>query len=452
MDDVADEEVRRQIAAADAAYRPFAPFSEWAAEPVGLGSWDDAAARLAEVRERTPVEAVRSALDEVLRAAAVDTGAIEGLYTADRGFTLSVARNVISLDQAEVEAGLGFRRSFEAQRAGFQRALQLATGDEVLSEAALRELHRVTCADDATYRVLTPAGVQERTLVLGAYKTEPNHVQLAAGTFHAYAPVDRVTDEVHRLVEEMHSPEFRAAPVVVQAAFAHHALTAVHPFADGNGRVARLVASVWLLRAASIPLWVETTDRDSYLDALSAADEGDRQPLLRLVTSLTLRLLRGLRVAVETPVEPSGPSAEESAAEAAAGVLAAEVQAALGAERSAFVVHPAPVTGPAPDGVWVPTRATVALEGTPTGFSGPSRRGLAVGIDHRADDLSRFCVLVFDAPFDGRLIRREDLEVDDLLPEMSPSGRRRLTDLARLVVAEARAEQRARPEGSTDSR
>lgn len=107
------DDLRRALAAADAAYEPFAPFSTWAGEPITTGSWDDAASHLAAVREAAPVEDVEAALAEVLRAAAVDTGAIEGLYRADRGFTRSVARNVISLDQAEVEAGLGFRRSFE---------------------------------------------------------------------------------------------------------------------------------------------------------------------------------------------------------------------------------------------------------------------------------------------------------------------------------------------------
>lgn len=185
MADRGDEDLHRQLARADARYLPFAPFAEWAAEPLGLESWDDAAERLAEVREQRTVEEVRVALDEVVRAAAVDTGAIEGLYAADRGFTRSVARGLVSLDQAEVEAGLGFRRSFEAQVAGFERAIHLAASGEVLTEAALRELHRVTCAGQATYRVLTPAGVQERDLPLGTYKIEPNHVRLPDDSFHA---------------------------------------------------------------------------------------------------------------------------------------------------------------------------------------------------------------------------------------------------------------------------
>jgi Fic family protein len=44
---------------------------------------------------------------------------------------------------------------------------------------------------------------------------------------------------MERFVREISSPEFAAAHPIIQAAFAHYVLVAIHPFADGNGRVAR---------------------------------------------------------------------------------------------------------------------------------------------------------------------------------------------------------------------
>jgi Fic family protein len=412
------DEVRRALAAADAAYEPFAPFSAWTAEPIATGSWDDAAAHLATVREAAPVEAVDAALDEVLRAAAVDTGAIEGLYRADRGFTRSVARNVISLDQAEVEAGLGFRRSFEAQLAGFELALRLAIGDEVITEAAIREVHRVTCADDSTYRVLTEHGIQERELVLGAYKTETNHVELADGTWHAYAPVDSVTDEVHRLVEEMRSSAFRDAHPVVQAAFVHHAFTSVHPFADGNGRVARLLASIPLLRATSIPLWVEVSDRPRYIDALEAADQGDRQPFLRLVTSVTLSLLRELVLAI-----PAAPEArpEPSDAEAAAALTTATLVAleARIADRSDLRL-----THPSQHATFVPEGVMTHLDLMTWVGNDDQEHLLMVGIAPDADEWSR--ILLYVAHHRDEIAEVHPFDVAELVPHVSSAARRRI--------------------------
>jgi len=437
VDTPSDAEVTHRLEQADAAYPPFAPFADWAAEPLGLGSWDDAAARLAVVRHRTPVDEVRAALDEVLRAAAVDTGAIEGLYAADRGFTLSVARNVISLDQAEVEAGIGFRRSFEAQLAGFELALQLATGDEVVTEAALREVHDVTCAGQDTYRILTPVGVQERALSRGSYKTDPNHVQLADGSFHSYAPVDRVPEEMHRLVTEMRSEAFLAAPAVVQAAFSHQAFTAIHPFADGNGRVARLLASVWLLRAASIPLWVETTDRTRYFDALAAADRGDRQPFLRLITSLSLSLLRELALVIEGGPTYGGPDRDERAAATASDVVAEELALLASRRTDVSVTRPPVRPGDLPVGVDVPAGAVVAVSGM-----GAVRweRVVSVGIDRRAGGLDRFCLLTHD-PWrgDGRLLRQDRFAADEMVPQPSSAARRRLVRLTRRAFTVASA-------------
>ncbi|HMJ79068.1 MAG TPA: Fic family protein [Iamia sp.] len=430
------EELRRALEAADAAYEPFPAFSEWASEPIALGSWDDAASHLASVREAASVEEVTTRIDEVLRGAAVDTGAIEGLYPADRGFTWSVARNKISLDQAEVEAGLGFRRSFEAQLAGFELAFHRARGGEVITEAAIREIHRVTCADDSTYQVQTDHGVQQRTLVLGSYKTETNHVVLADGSWHAYAPVDRVPEEMHRLVEEMRSELFRSAPTVVQAAFVQHAFTSVHPFADGNGRVARLLASIPLLRAASIPLWVEVSDRPRYFDALESADGGDRQPLLRFVTSTTLGLLRELILTIETPLDRPPPALEAPAAVTAAETLAREIGTRLRELPSAYLEFPVTAPRLVPAGVTVPEGASMLVRGAPAYITGCP---VSVGFEPAADTSDRFAVLVHgDIGGPGGLERVERFSADELLPRLTPAAERRLGQIARLIVHEAR--------------
>src|SRR5438876_1237932 len=80
------------------------------------------------------------------------------------------------------------------------------------------------------------------------------HVQLPDGSLHVYAPVDQTRDEMARLVRELNSGEFAGAHPIIQAAYAHHAFVSIHPFSDGNGRVARALASVYLYRSARIPL------------------------------------------------------------------------------------------------------------------------------------------------------------------------------------------------------
>ena len=69
----------------------------------------------------------------------------------------------------------------------------------------------------------------------------------------------------------------------------HHRLVAIHPFPNGNGRHARMIADLFLLQEGIRPLsWgsrrgslLQTGQiRSEYISALRAADGGDIQPLL----------------------------------------------------------------------------------------------------------------------------------------------------------------------------
>jgi hypothetical protein len=67
------------------------------------------------------------------------------------------------------------------------------------------------------------------------------------------------------------------------AAVAHAWFTHVHPFHDGNGRVARLLANLVLIRNDWPPIVIRHTEREDYLDALEASDvAGDIQLLFEL--------------------------------------------------------------------------------------------------------------------------------------------------------------------------
>lgn len=116
----------------------------------------------------------------------------------------------------------------------------------------------------------------------------PNHVRLSEGGFHAYAPVDLVTAEMHRLVEELRGDDFARAHPVLQAAYAHYALVCIHPFADGNGRVARALASAFTYRSHSVPLLILLEHKPQYLAALRTADEGEAQVFVDFVFERTV--------------------------------------------------------------------------------------------------------------------------------------------------------------------
>jgi Fic family protein len=269
------------VESADSLYRGFPDFATWGPlQPEDVDLWNRFAASLEERREAATPEALKASIDVAIRAAALDTGAIEGLYTVDRGFTMTVAVQGWAWEQMIEERGKDVRQLFEAQLAAYELVLDAATHKLPITEAWIRALHETLCAPQKTYRVLTSGGWQEHELPKGQYKAQPNHVRLKDGTFHAYAPVDQVSTEMHRLIEQLRSPEFEAAHPVLQASWVHYAFVAIHPFADGNGRVARALASVYFYRACSIPFLVFANQKPAYLDALHAADLEHLRPLL----------------------------------------------------------------------------------------------------------------------------------------------------------------------------
>ncbi|HYU31707.1 MAG TPA: Fic family protein [Thermoanaerobaculia bacterium] len=266
---------------ADSLYRGFPGFSDWGSlQPEGEDLWSRFAASLEERRKKSNPEVLKASVAVAIRAAALDTGALEGLYTVDRGFTMTVAVQGLAWEQMIEERGAGIRELFEAQLTAYELVLDAATRKLPITEAGIRALHETLCAPQQTYRVLTTAGWQEHELPKGQYKTQPNHVLLKDGTVHAYAPVDQVSAEMHRLVEQLRSSEFEAAHPVIQASWIHYAFVAIHPFADGNGRIARALASVYFYRCCSIPLLIFANQRLAYFGALHGADLGELPPLI----------------------------------------------------------------------------------------------------------------------------------------------------------------------------
>lgn len=78
-------------------------------------------------------------------------------------------------------------------------------------------------------------------------------------------------------------------PIAEQAARLHHRSVLIHPFNNGNGRWARLLANIWLKQHNAAPVdWPDETIGDEgvirreYLDAIKVADTGDLAPLVRL--------------------------------------------------------------------------------------------------------------------------------------------------------------------------
>lgn len=275
-------EYQESVRQADAEYKEISSFTSWSTLTIEKNRWDSHFKMVHELGGDNP-DRFAKARDVAKRAAAIDTGAIEGLYELDRGITITIALQSAMWEATSQKVDEKARSFIECQLGAYDYVLDFATKKVPIAEAWVRDLHARLCSAQATFKALTPQGFQEQTLKYGEYKALPNHVRLSDGSLHSYAPVSKTPSEMYRLCAELRAAEFEAAHPVVQAAYAHHALTRIHPFQDGNGRVARALASVFLYRGASIPLLILVAHRGEYIAALEKADKGDHQPFVDFV-------------------------------------------------------------------------------------------------------------------------------------------------------------------------
>jgi len=290
-------------------YQPFPQFADWDVS-FDEGVFNGYAARLQQVKAHATGEDARRAVEVATRYAAVDTGAIEGLYSTDRGFTRTIALQSEFWQRALDEKGEQVKRHIEDALAGYEYVLDAATGQIPITAKWIRELHAVLMRHQDTYAVYVQVGdaihEEQRPLAHGEYKSLPNNpTNASTGKLHDYAPPEDTDAEMTRLTDELASPEFVAAHPVVQAAYAHYAYVCVHPFADGNGRVARALASVYLYRNPGIPLVVFADQRDVYLDALEAADEGKPDGFVKFMNQRAIDAVQLVQLSFGQAARPS---------------------------------------------------------------------------------------------------------------------------------------------------
>ncbi|MBF0143779.1 MAG: Fic family protein [Magnetococcales bacterium] len=220
---------------------------------------------------------------------AIETGIIERLYTWDRGVTELLIEQGIEasliahrggLDRNEAENVAAIIRD---QRNIVEGLFSFVRGDRPLSEHYIRSLHAEFTAHQDHVEAQTESGrsVQVR-LLKGEYKQQSNNPKRPDGLAHEYCPPEHVRQEMENLIAWYGEWESRAAPPEVLAAFLHHRFTQIHPFQDGNGRVARALASIVFLKEGLFPLVIRDSDRAHYIADLEKADRGELKDLCAL--------------------------------------------------------------------------------------------------------------------------------------------------------------------------
>ena len=141
-----------------------------------------------------------------------------------------------------------------------------------LSENFIRELNKTILVGDF-YK--TSRDRESRYKIhVGVYKTRPNSVITPSGEMFDYASPEETPSLMSDLVRWYREEELRGELSVIElATLFHYRYIRIHPFEDGNGRIARLLVNYILYRHGYPMIVIPTTDRDNYLNILGQCDK-----------------------------------------------------------------------------------------------------------------------------------------------------------------------------------
>jgi Fic family protein len=195
---------------------------------------------------------------------------IEWIYNSNaiEGSTITLQETRLILETGLTVGGKSLREHFEVinHKEAIQYVESLIQNPEPITAFHVRQIHKLilTNIDDEN------AGSYRKTQVriAGAPIIPPESWQ--------------INSLMTEWADWVASTERSIHPVAL-AALAHHRLVAIHPFVDGNGRTARLVMNLLLMRRGYPPTVILRTNRRQYYSVLAQADSGKTEALVNFV-------------------------------------------------------------------------------------------------------------------------------------------------------------------------
>lgn len=165
-------------------------------------------------------------------------------------------------------SGKPLKDSIEVKNLGiaFDFLYELVKEDVPVTENYLKQIHKLIMGDD---EAVSP----------GEYR---NIGVIITGSEHTPPEPFEVPIKMRELFEWVRDSE-KENPLLV-GAIAHHEMVKIHPFKDGNGRTARLLLNLILMKKGYPICNIRRDERQDYYDALSIADHGEHEPIIEIVT------------------------------------------------------------------------------------------------------------------------------------------------------------------------
>lgn len=247
--------------------------------------------------------------------------------TAIEGSTLTLEENTVMFDDGIAPVGrqvheqmmnLDLKQAYEA-------AEQIAASRTRITLPLLKALSAI---------VMRNTGSLYRTLA-GDYDESRGDLRLqnvSAGrggrSYLAWEKVPERTDEfVAWLDGALGAIDAKSAAEVYELSFeAHYRLVTIHPWSDGNGRMARLVMNLVQLEGGVVPSYVRSQNKPAYIAALqSSQDQGTSRPFIDFMFDETMAILSMEITQYKADIAGDVPWAQENRGEGRPSLTAPQV-------------------------------------------------------------------------------------------------------------------------------
>ncbi|VVB86982.1 Fic/DOC family protein [uncultured archaeon] len=196
---------------------------------------------------------------------------------AIEGNTLTLPETKLVLEEGITICGKSLQEHLEAvnNAKAFDLIEDIVKQKKAIYHITIQQIHE-----------LVMAGIIEDA---GKYRTRNVRITGASKAPPDWSKVIKLMDElIGKIARSKKHP-------VETAAFLHHRFVEIHPFIDGNGRVARLLTNMYLITKAYPPIVLKKEDRRKYYRFLRAADAGNLSPFANFIAkavdeSLTMYL------------------------------------------------------------------------------------------------------------------------------------------------------------------
>ncbi len=246
--------------------------------------------RLAELEKRVETLRTNGALDPAALKSyygqkrfeqVAESNAIEGSTLSVRETELAITKG-ITIDEHSPQ----YVEDARALDRAHSRLFELATTNTPVDNGQVNEIHNLLLAGQVGSGMFRSSAVR----ITGAKHTPPKTREAVTTQMADWQEWSRSNSGV---------------PAPVRSAVLHAWLTHIHPYTDGNGRTARAVGNMELIRSGYPPIIIKKVERGRYYDCLSDSDEGNLGPFLELVFDRCESSLIGLEQFSRAPLTPA---------------------------------------------------------------------------------------------------------------------------------------------------